>query len=529
MAQFSKKIQDFLNNGRSLFEVNIQGDRYGQLYAQSATERSAFGEPVSVPINPVIQLDGLYGLDERKFETFTGTFSGNPGTATTTGTLMQAATDASGLGSYGVIRSRRAVRYRPGQGMLGRFTAKFTATDGVGVAGYTQRAGFFAQEQALQVGFDGEQFGVLRQNGGKAHIQTIRVDTVNQPENITITLNDDSVTFATTATTVAGLAKLIYDELIGDATLNAKWIFEWYDNQVVALRRDVGVAAGVFSVTTDGSSTFTETVSQVGVAHTTNWTYQSNFTLDTLDGNGPSGMILDPSKLNVFQINLRWLGAGRIQYAIEDVFGCMIPFHTEYYANENVDVHLDNPTMKLGYVAASLGGDGTSVVVQGASMMGAIEGNINITSLPTAHSATKLALPAGTLHHIFTIKNRLAYSDKINLREVLLQSISAGITETGTANILGTVYIFYNATNSLDHVWEEIHPNSHVIYSDVAGSITLANEQPLAAYVVEKGSSPTVNLESLRIALPPNNTLTVACSVDSGTPNADVSLIWIED
>ena len=119
MAQFSKKIQDFLNNGRSLFEVNIQGDRYGQLYAQSATERSAFGEPVSVPINPVIQLDGLYGLDERKFETFTGTFTGNPGTATTTGTLMQAATDASGIGSYGVIRSRRAVRYRPGQGMLG--------------------------------------------------------------------------------------------------------------------------------------------------------------------------------------------------------------------------------------------------------------------------------------------------------------------------------------------------------------------------------------------------------------------------
>jgi len=521
MASFNRKSNK--RWGGSVDQIVILGDRYGQLQGISASGTSAFGEPVAVPVNPVIQLDGLYGLDSRKFETYTGTFTGNPGTATSTGTLMRVTTDSNGIGSYGVIRSRRAVRYRPGQGMLGRFTAKFSP----GVAGYTQRAGFFSQEQAIQIGFDGENFGVLRQNEGKAHIQTIEVLTATQPEDITVTLNDDLVTFSSTAATTGDLAKLIFDSLESDPVVSGKWIFEWYENSIVALSKDVGPLAGAFSIATTGSSTFNNTTTQTGVAHNTQWTYQQDFSEDTLDGNGPSKMLIDPEKLNVFQINLRWLGAGRIQYAIEDQNGCMVPFHTEHYSNQNTDVHLDNPTMKLGYVAASLGGNGTSIVVEGASMLGAIEGNINTTSFPATHSALKSALSSATLNHIFSIKNRLVYSDKINLRELLLAELSAGITEN--AFTFGQVYLFLNAVNSLDHVWKTIGSNSHILYSDVAGTITLANEQPLASFILGRDAPQTIDLRELRIALPPNNILTVGIKPDANTPNAAVSLVWIED
>lgn len=599
MAEYNKNTQTYNHFRDENSATVIVTDRYGHLSTGiEASSISAFGEPIGISINPVVQLDGLYGLDSRKLEIFQGTDLGLTGTATTTNTLMQVTTGTA-LGGYGVIRSRRAVRYRPGQGMLGRFTAKFTqvsasianisgtgtvtvnavnhlldtgdyvtisgttnfngtfgpitfvdsdnftfyaagnalaetagtlvgkdyAGRALGVTGYTQRAGFFTQEQALQVGFDNKKFGVLRQNGGKAHIQTIQVLTVDTGENLTVTLNDDAVVFASSATTPAEQTKEIYDALLADALISAKWILEWSEDTVTALSRSVAPLAGTFSVTTDGTGTHSLTVAQTGVAHTTNWTYQEAFTLDKLDGTGPSGMTLDPTKLNVFQVNLRWLGAGRIQYAIEDPVGAMIPFHVETYANENSDVHLDNPSMKLGYVAASLGGSNEEVVVAGASMMGAIEGNINITNFPVAHSRKRTI--DTNLNHIFTIKNKLIFKNKINLREVIVEKLSHGMTETSFT--FGTVYLFLNATNSVDHVWEDIGSDSHVSCSNVNGTITLANETPLASFIMGDNNVETIDLSSLRIVIPPNNTLTMAIQADSATPDASAALTWVED
>jgi len=148
----------------------------------AASGYSAFGELVSVPITPIIQLDALYGLLPNQFETFTG----NGGTVETTNTLMNVHSNTS-PGGYGVIRSRRILRYRPGQGALARFTAGFSAPH----ANTTQRAGLFAQEQALCIGYDGTQFGILRQNGGKAVIYRLNLtNPATGTQNTTITLNN---------------------------------------------------------------------------------------------------------------------------------------------------------------------------------------------------------------------------------------------------------------------------------------------------------------------------------------------------
>src|SRR6056300_1728137 len=110
MAQLDVNKQTLLRNNNALYEVQMQSDQYGNIISPGATSKSAFGEAIAIPITPVLQLDGLYGLDPRQFETFTAT----GGAATTTNTLMQCSTGTS-IGGYGVIRSARAVRYRPGQ------------------------------------------------------------------------------------------------------------------------------------------------------------------------------------------------------------------------------------------------------------------------------------------------------------------------------------------------------------------------------------------------------------------------------
>ena len=104
MAQWNKTTQDFLNQNRTLHEVHLQADQYGNILNEGATHRSAFGEPLAVPITPVIQLDGLYGLLDKNFETFTGpSIVGSvDGSASVTGTLMEVGT-GDGYG-YGVLR-----------------------------------------------------------------------------------------------------------------------------------------------------------------------------------------------------------------------------------------------------------------------------------------------------------------------------------------------------------------------------------------------------------------------------------------
>lgn len=523
MAQLDTNKQTLLRNNNSLYEVQMQADQYGNIITPGATSKSAFGESIAVPLTPVLQLDGLYGLDPRQFETFTAT----GGAATTTGTLMQCSTGTS-IGGYGVIRSARAVRYRPGQGAVSRFTAKFSP----GVAGYTQRAGFFTQEQALQVGYDGEQFGVLLQNGGKAYISNFTITAAAiGTGNITITLDDvDTVVAITSADTIATVARKIADAFAG----NSNWIVEYSGTKVCFLATAVGPKAGAFNFTDTGATGVTATVtnSQAGVAHTDTWIPQQSFNIDTLDGNGPSTVVIDPTKLNIFQINFRWLGAGELRFAIENpINGDMIFFHHIHYSNQNIDVHIDNPSLKIGYVAASLGGTGTNVVVEGASMMGGIEGLIQNTKLPVAANVSFNPpgnLSNNTYHEVLTIHNRLVYGGKINTREVLLKNINASFTTTSTAPVTVILFYDFDALPDLEYTTQS-EEFSSVYYSTTTGTVTLGNNLPIYVVDVPGGGNSSVDLTDLRIAVPPNHNISAVVFSSQAISRVALALTWVED
>jgi hypothetical protein len=511
----------------------MQADQYGNIINEGATHRSAFGEQIAIPITPVIQLDGLYGLSEKNFETFSAT----GGSADTTNTLMRVQTGTS-IGGYGVLRSRRAVRYRPGQGAMSRFTAAFTqSAPGVGVAGYTQRAGFFTQEQALQIGYDGENFGILRQNEGKAHIETLTVSAgAGSAGNITLTLNGTPY--------VVPLA-----DITSDASITAAEISEWFqanasgawtvehcDGVVIFLSTSIGLKNGTYSfVDTDTTDAVASSItSQTGVANVNDWTYQADFNIDTLDGNGPSGVTLDPTKLNVYQINFRWLGAGELRFAVENpINGDMIFFHHEHYSNRNADVHIDNPSLKIGYVAASLGGTETNVTVTGASMMGAIEGLVQSTTLPTsAYRLTAATFAQNLLHHGLTVHNRLVFNNKINTRELLIKDMSVTVTPTGASqDIPVEVVLFYNFDGlPTPSVYKVINgTESSAFYNETDGTLTQGTNVPIFTFFINAPGSQTISLENLRIAIPPNNDITVAVQSTGSLDGLGVGLTWIED
>lgn len=512
MAQYSVSRRNHFHSGnKDVYEVTMQADQYGNIITPSAAAVSAFGEPISVPLTPVIQLDALYGLDPREFQTF----SANGGFYESTGTLWKTHTGTS-AGGYGVIRSNRLMRYRPGQGSLARFTAMFQSPQ----EGVALRAGLFSQEQSLQIGYNGTQFGILRQNGGKAHIHQFTI-TAGGTGTVDITLNG-----VTTSVAVASTDTKVVARTIASASFPG-WIVEQVDSKVKFLSESVGPLAGAFTYAGTGG-TATSTVLQAGVAHTENWTYQEDWNQDKLDGSGPSKMLLDPSRLNIFQVNFRWLGAGEIRWAVEDsITGNMIPIHHEHYSNRNDDVHLDNPSFRIGYVAANLTANSiTDGHVAGASMMAAVEGIENDTAFTTATGVSKVSLASnGLAHGLITLKNSTIYSDKINLRKVKIKTFECSVQSNDPVQ----VYVILNATTkSTAYSWDSVAQYSCIVEDISAGQYNIANEHVMGQFVIPLGGASSIDLDKLEFVIPPGNTLTFAVFSGQSIQSIAAAMTWIE-
>ena len=139
MAQWNKTTQDYLNQERSLFEVYMSADRYGNTQLSNAYNpggTGVFGENLSESITPVLQLDGLYGIgDDNLFQLNS---AGSGGQSVDSNGLMTV-NSGIGAGNFATLRSKRSIRYRPGQGSMCRFTAMWP----VGfTTGYQQVAGY---------------------------------------------------------------------------------------------------------------------------------------------------------------------------------------------------------------------------------------------------------------------------------------------------------------------------------------------------------------------------------------------------
>lgn len=528
MAQWRTDTQQYKQpHNVTLFEVNMHANEYGYIESEGAGARSAFGERIAVPVTPVIQFDAIYGFDPRHIQTLTNTVSG---VATSEDNMFKVSA-GSDANSYGVLRSTNFLRYRPGQGALARFTASYTANP----VGFTQRAGMFNQEQALMIGYDSDngKFGILRANGGKAHIHRFIVTTLGAG-NVTITLNGVAFTAVTVAgaTVASNLAQLAAGLRL-QALFNALYIVEYNGTEIRFLSNSLGPQNGAMTVTSTGTLSYTSEVQQVGVVQTNNWTYQADWNLDKLDGTGPSGITLDPTKLNVFQINFRWLGAGEMRYAIENPLnGDMMFFHHEHYSNRNTIPHLGNPSLKIGYVAANLGAVAGSVTVRGGSMLGAVEGEIVHTRLPHTRTATRtsgLNTP-GTRYHLLSILNKTMFTGKINTRDTIFKRITGAIN---TVNDPGIIEVWYNPTftNPLLWVVGDTHDASMSSTADITGAFSLAAQTvlPIATFYISNGDTLNAELQDLFFRMSPGNVMTITVRSTSNITAANISMIYIED
>lgn len=120
--------------------------------------RTAFGEITVAELTPVVQYDFTYAINSDMVNTvLTGS-----GSAIQDGTSLLSISTGATISSSASLSSRRCIRYKPGQGARGVWSAIFTQ----GVAGSTQYAGLGTDLDGYFLGFNGTQFTILRRANG---------------------------------------------------------------------------------------------------------------------------------------------------------------------------------------------------------------------------------------------------------------------------------------------------------------------------------------------------------------------------
>ena len=523
MAQFSVNRQQHLTQAtrNDIHEVMMIADRYGNIINPAGQGGSAtagaFGELITSELSPFFQLDGLYGIGSE----FRQNQAGSGSSFIDSDGIMTVSSGGT-AGSFATLRSNRSVRYRPGQGSVARFTAMWPNGQ---VNGYQQVAGFINQNNVLGVGYNvnNSKFAVLRRFNSNAHVAKFVITAAaTGSETVTFTLNDVVVPVPVTAGTISHNASEI-----GNFPVPG-WIVDYCQDTITMLYNGPpGVLPGTFSVTSSGTFAATYTELQPGAVPNDTWVYQDDFNIDPLNGRGPSGMTIDTTKLNVFQIDFRWLGAGRIRFMVEDGgTGQLFPFHEILYANNNTVPHLSNPSLRIGYAVVNAApglGTGTDVQVKGASMMGGVEGKIIRNNTARSVSASSSASKAsGSDHHVLTIKNnRINENGKpsvLNQREIIIQTISAAVVGTGTSSDPVQLKLYLNADTAAPLQYSPIGDGSTDTSETVTTITAGQTEKLIGSYSFSPGSDVTLDVSNLRLILTPLDRLSMAIR-STGTLN----------
>jgi hypothetical protein len=478
---------------------------------------TAFGGVHTVTLEPRVQFDAVYGLLGTDHTTFTA----NGGSVTASNGLFVCNTNTS-AGGYAVLRSKRVARYRAGQGMRIEFTAAFTA----GVADSLQLAGGFSATEGLLVGFQGAEFGVMRRQAGAVAIHRLTLSAGSGgAETITVTLNGVAFPIASGgAKTAAALAQHLASQTYTGWSASPPQAV----GATVTWLQDVPAAtAGAFTLASTGTAAGSFATVQAGAPNVTTgtnvWIPQSQWNVDKLDGAGPSGITLDPTKLNIYMVLLPFLGAGPITYAIMSPFdGKFYVMHRLPYPNSATGPNLRNPTLHVGLISASLGST-SALAVSGASGAALREGPSQLSIRgPRAVPATNITATT-TETTVLVLRGRSELGGTVNLREIWPITLRAA-NESSTRTVLLRCYA--DPVLAGTPTWTRVSSESSVDYT--LDPLTISSGAPFDVATLNPLGVIDVELHESDIRIGPGGLIAVTVQTNTSTAPVDCTVSWLE-
>lgn len=399
--------------------LSVTGE--GHLESAIHDPLNPFGSIHTENLIPIFQTDAVYGLNTGLVDTRSAT----GGSAASSDSMFNVQTGTS-VGGVGVIQSRKRLRYRAGQGVVMRFAGLFTT----GVANSYQLMGIGHSEDGYYFGYQGTSFGIFTVRRGVREVRTLTITTASTTnENMTITLNGTSYTVAVTNS--GNIQRTVWEISQGTYT---GWKAEPSGATIRFISDSAGPKeTGAYSITaTTAHGSFARTAT--GVNSTDSFISQSSFNGDKLNGTGTSGVTLDPTKNNVYQIGMQYLGAGDVIFKImvsptNSNNATWVVVHTIKNTNSLTTTHVGNPSFPFTMTAYSAGST-TNLTVKCGSFAGFIEGNKTLHGNRFSYVNSLTSVGATNIQALFTIRNKRYYNGRTNQSVINLLSAMGAIKHT---------------------------------------------------------------------------------------------------
>ena len=170
MAQWNKNIQDYLNQERTLFEVFMQADRYGEIFdpVGQGFNGDLFGRvKVSNPFT-IFDSSHVYSQDGDFDDVVLGAGS-------TVGFITAQSTATLGIGTTAgcslIRESKRVFSYQPGKSLQVLQTFVFNPAK----ENLVQRAGYASSENGVMLELNGSQLNIIKRTAISGVTTTITV------------------------------------------------------------------------------------------------------------------------------------------------------------------------------------------------------------------------------------------------------------------------------------------------------------------------------------------------------------------
>jgi len=259
---------------------------------------------------------------------------------------------------------------------------------------------------------------------------------------------------------------------------------------------------------------------------------QTAWNIDKLDGTGPSGMTLDITKGNSYQVAYG-SGFGTVNFSVEsDVSGDYVLVHTLALANILTVPSAYNPTFPIRAETANGAGtdnltlsvDALSSFVEGKNAIEYAHGVLNSQSgLESGNFATEV--------EIVTFFNKADVFGGTGNNKVYCKIL--GISWLNETNKTAIVRLREETTGLAAGTFTDINASTSVISYRTDGTGTPAGGKVLFEAFAEKDGKGGIfiNLESLNFVMVPGKkyTISAVCTASAGTNDQLATLLWSED
>jgi len=494
-------------------------NRQGVVSAVITGPLSGFGELETVTPVPTSQVAFVYKLNPLLVTTH------NYGTGASVSQSNGEAIVSSGTTADGYARmiSKKVAKYRPGQATLAKWTARFTA----GSSGNQQMAGLYNIEAGYQFGYRDTVFGILYTEAATVEVQTLTVTVAPAaPGNVTVTL--DAGTPVVVAVTASGNTSVTASQIAAANYTNTAggWSSQAVANVVYFSRRVAGPAgASTFSAGATGMAA-TFAILTTGVAPTEQFIPRSQWNVDRMDGGqfSPSGIVLDPTKGNVYEVQFQYLGYGDAYfYIVNGQTGRPALVHVVRNANTRTSTVLRNPNLYLTWESKNTG-TGTSVTMYGASGGAFVEGPVTFLGAQFSVPPVSVTAGAGTETPVLSLRADTVYTGRVSTAQLQIDRISVACDGTKTV----AFRVYKNSTLTAPR-WQAVNSaTSASSYDQSATGFSVGSGTLVYAFSVAKTSNATESLTDIALFLQAGDYLTITAT-SANANDVTATITWIED